>query len=523
LLAEKHSDIRVIEPPNQEKLFNQMKTILITFASFVLLTAHSAFAVTNTWDGGHIQNLGQNKRWSQANNWDNNTLPVWDGTADIVFALSFLNGATATDIAGNRFIRSLTITTGTAFSIDGAGQTLQLYSGNITRTGSGTVTISAGIALGGGAYSGVWSNANLSGELAILSTISQVGGTRDLLIFGDGFTRFGGTTDNTYTGTTTVNGGTLVLDKAAGTNAISGNLVIGDGTGADTARLNASNQIINTSSITINSSGIFNLNNFSETISSLFMSAGSVSTGTGTLTLGGNLTGRTNAASATITGNLNLGGATRTFDIADGFATVDMLIGAVIANGGLVKAGAGTLALTAANTYSGGTIVSNGTLRVNNASGSGTGSGAVVVEAGGTLGGTGVVAGAVTIQNGGTLAPGNSVGTLTVGALTLSPLSVLDIEIAGTNSFDKVVTGGSVFLHGTLNLSLLNGYLPSQSDSFKIISAAGGITGMFDSWTDGYQVAIVGNDVIVTIPEPSSVTLVAGGMLLLMVLGRRRH
>ena len=316
-----------------------MKTILVPLISFILLTAQSAFAAINIWDGGHFQNPGQNKKWSQANNWDNNTLPVWDGTADIMFAISFSNNATATDLSGSKSIRSLTITTDTSFSIETSASILTLYTGNITRTGSGTVTISAGIALGGGAYSGVWSNANLSGELAILAPISQVGGIRDLLIVGDGFTRFGGATANTYTGTTTVNGGTLILDKVAGTNAISGNLVIGDETGTDTVRLNASNQITDTATLTINSSGFFNLNNFSETITSLTMSAGSVSTGTGTLTLGGNLTGNTNASSATITGNLNLGGTTRTFNIADGFATVDMLIGAVIANGGLVKTG----------------------------------------------------------------------------------------------------------------------------------------------------------------------------------------
>ncbi len=67
---------------------------------------------------------------------------------------------------------------------------------------------------------------------------------------------------STYTGTTTVNAGTLVLGKAAGTNSIVGNLVIGDGSGTDTVRLNASNQIADTAGVQINSSGVLNLNNF---------------------------------------------------------------------------------------------------------------------------------------------------------------------------------------------------------------------------------------------------------------------
>ena len=77
------------------------------------------------------------------------------------------------------------------------------------------------------------------------------------------------------------------------------------------------------------------------------------------------------------------------------------------------KTGLGIASLTGNNTYSGGTILSNGTLLVNNTSGSGTGSGAVVVT-GGTLGGTGSIAGAVTL-NGGTLAPGASIESLAVG------------------------------------------------------------------------------------------------------------
>lgn len=72
-----------------------------------------------------------------------------------------------------------------------------------------------------------------------------------------------------------------------------------------------------------------------------------------------------------------------------------------------------------ANTYSGGTTVSNGRLLVNNSTGSGTGSGAVSVTPGGTLGGTGGITGTVTI-NGGILSPGASIESLSSGALTLN-------------------------------------------------------------------------------------------------------
>ena len=106
--------------------------------------------------------------------------------------------------------------------------------------------------------------------------------------------------------------------------------------------------------------------------------------------------------------NLTLGGAGNV-TVADPIAT-----GA----GTLTKDGTGTLTLRGASTYTGLTTVQAGTLLVNNATGSGTGSGNLTVTNGATLGGTGVVAGVnhtVTFLAGGKLAPGgtNAIGTLT--------------------------------------------------------------------------------------------------------------
>ena len=63
----------------------------------------------------------------------------------------------------------------------------------------------------------------------------------------------------------------------------------------------------------------------------------------------------------------------------------------------------GRLTFGGNNSYSDGTVVSRGSLFVNNTTGSGTGSGAVMVNSGGTLGGTGTISGLVTIASGGIL------------------------------------------------------------------------------------------------------------------------
>jgi autotransporter-associated beta strand protein len=73
--------------------------------------------------------------------------------------------------------------------------------------------------------------------------------------------------------------------------------------------------------------------------------------------------------------------------------------GIIQESGGLTKSGTGTLTLTGANTYSGPTTVTVGTLRVNNSTGSGTGSGPVKIQAG-AVGGTGTISGPVTIGTG---------------------------------------------------------------------------------------------------------------------------
>jgi autotransporter-associated beta strand protein len=108
---------------------------------------------------------------------------------------------------------------------------------------------------------------------------------------------------------------------------------------------------------------------------------------------------------------------------------------------------AGTLALTAANTYSSPTAIPAGTLIVN-------GNSAVAVNSGAALDGTGTV-GAIPVNSNGTLAPGaaESPGVMTVVGNLAFQSAALYLARANplTASRDNVTGSGTATLNGTVN------------------------------------------------------------------------
>jgi autotransporter-associated beta strand protein len=189
---------------------------------------------------------------------------------------------------------------------------------------------------------------------------------------GLGTLTFEGTNANTYAGTTTVNAGTLLLGKTAGLNAVPGDLVIGDGVGginADVVRLLANTQIANSGDITINASGLLDLDDHSETVGPLTLFEGAITTGIGLLSINGNITATGLPPApfngATISGRLNLGGVTRTINTLSGGNAAALTISATISGtAGFTKTGSANLSLTSSNSYTGVTTVADGNLSI---------------------------------------------------------------------------------------------------------------------------------------------------------------
>jgi uncharacterized protein with beta-barrel porin domain len=144
-------------------------------------------------------------------------------------------------------------------------------------------------------------------------------------------------------------------------------------------------------------------------------------------------------------------------------ATTDSTFAGLISGtgGSLTKSGTGTLILNNMNVYSGGTTVSAGTLMVanNNALGSGN-----VALTGGTLSTEG----------------GGNVQIINVGGnYTQSQGSTLTLHVYGANAYDSLnltAAGKTATLGGTLNLvfDTVN-FTPNNGEQFTVVTTMGGI------------------------------------------------
>jgi autotransporter-associated beta strand protein len=208
-------------------------------------------------------------------------------------------------------------------------------------------------------------------------------------------------------------------------------------------------------------------------------------------TAGGTLGSLATSGTTTFGGNVTLNNSVAITAAAGGNVVFSGIIQDGSGANAVSKVGGGTAVLSGANTYAGGTTVNQGELKINNTAGSGTGSGSVLVNAGATLAGgfgtdtgasnatdlhngvydgghVGIISGPVTIASGGILSPGNSVGTDTMGQLTVGTGSILNFEFNGTaNDFTIVTSVNGLELDGDPGAGAgFNLYMENSTDPF---------------------------------------------------------
>ena len=127
------------------------------------------------------------------------------------------------------------------------------------------VTITGGTSLTTAADAPLYISTPFSTTTGSLSIATPVAGNIDVVKTGMNDVRFTGTTANTYTGTTYINGGAITLNKSSGVAAIPGNVVIRSG---GILAVSQNNQIADTSAVTVENGGYFNTGGSSETVAS---------------------------------------------------------------------------------------------------------------------------------------------------------------------------------------------------------------------------------------------------------------
>jgi autotransporter-associated beta strand protein len=389
-------------------------------------------AKTFVWTG-----KGGDANWTTPGNWSSGAAPLTGDT--LVFGAG---AGTAQKTANNNFPSGTTFAA-LRFQDSGytiTGNNLKLSAGiSSTSTTGGTDTVALNIALNAA------KTFNIAG-ITVIDVAGTISGTGGLSKNGTGTLLLPAA--NSYMGLTTVSAGILDVQ----TPAALGN--------------NASLTVAAAGTLQIDGTGL----NFSKTLSL----SGTVASLNG---------------SNTWSGKISTLAATSTVNVGAGQSLT--LSGVISGKGSLTKIGAGSLIVSALNTYTGST-------RVN----------------GGTLGGDGKI-GALLVNSGATLAPGSTTTQIfTTGNVAFSAGSTFTVTLNGTTAgtgYDQLSVTGTVNLAGaSLNVNLT--FTPALGSAFTLIQndGADAVAGTFAGLAEGatlsqsgmtFQISYVGgtgNDVVLT-------------------------
>ncbi|MEY3896141.1 MAG: hypothetical protein RLZZ214_1661 [Verrucomicrobiota bacterium] len=477
-----------------------------------------------------------------------------------------ITSAIAATYGVNRTLNTLRNTVGAStITMGNSTSQINLIVNGILNSGTGTLTIAQG---GTSTSSGLMVGANNGRELVLNAANAQIaisgriinntGGASSVTVTGPNAVTFGGT--NTFTGDLTVNGtltagtGQSTAPTASNLGALqpasNRNIIVNSGgtlslTGGNVLGTGASTNTLSNTTLVVNAGGLFlsgldgSGTGWWNKIGATNLNGGTIRVGSGantgafqglaligTVTVGGssvssieNFAASNSAANGVHLGQNATASQSITFNVADvtGNSATDLSVSTNLLNtsanltaSGLTKTGAGTMTLTGANAYTGGTVISEGTLQIGagGTAGSLSGSSAITNNANFVLNrsdsfavsnamsgsgnltklgaGTVTLSGALThggstaISNGalafttsqssiGSLAVTNSAGLsvkaaaagstlLTTSSLTLgtSGTSNLTFDFSNLNTTAALINTGVFTANGTINLVLSN-------------------------------------------------------------------
>lgn len=455
----------------------------IAFAGALALggLATSAHAATVTWDATASAN------WNVATNWSSN--PNLPAATDDVIMQSAAGGAKALVVDAAYTVNSFEMNNGNgnSFLLFNDGGSLAITGGAITKgTGNGGVQISQ------------------TNAAAAASTLTADLNIRFMEVWqGGGAAQF-----------TTVSGQDIVINSSA--------LTVGDSGGVSrngVFTLATGSTLFTTQNVFLTGSGagassVFNMDGGTMALRNTGAGTGLQRTGDGLGTVGFNFNSgkisndnpiaadtspviRSNTTNASTLDIALAETGTREFEVLDPFLSMTVestarLVNATGEDGGFNKIGGGTLILQGENTYTGDTLVQEGTLQLDS-----TGSLAFVAGANG-------VNNQISDDSGtdGILTLDGTFELTLAGADTTAgnEWTLVDVSSLGTVTFDT---------NFAVNSDL--GVFSQSSDVWTLINGG-------DTWT-----FTEADGVLSVIPEPSSVLLLGLGLSGLLALRRRRH
>nr|WMC97425.1 autotransporter-associated beta strand repeat-containing protein [Aminobacter aminovorans] len=482
------------------------------------------------WDGGASGNLnngsvdGGDGTWSaQGGNWTRQDgafnapmapqpgYAIFQGTAGTVTVDSSQGRMSVT---GMQFATSGYVLKGDAIGLHDTATTIRVGDGTVSSAGT-VASIESELTGAGGLVKDDYGTLVLSGANSYTGGTTIKGGT--LSISSDG--NLGGTSG----GLTFIGG--ILTNTAAMTTERDIELRLAGGTFDTQADLTASGTISGQGKLTKTGSGTL-------TLTGTNTYAGGTKIGSGTLQIGNG------ATSGSITGDVANSGT-----LAFNRSALLTFAGAISGSGAIKQIGSGKTVLTGTNGYTGGTTIAAGTLSGSatsfgsgailndaafiidqstdasfanaiNGTGSFTKSGngaltltgtsllsgdttvstgklsvngslaksAVTVASGATLGGTGII-GKLTAQSGSIVNTGSSIGTLSVtGDASFAAGSTFQVDVDTTKSDRLSVAGKATLSGGTVQVLAGSGNY-APSTQYTILTAATGVLGQFASVT----------------------------------------